>query len=116
MTNSRFNQFDIYWVDLEPVKGAETKKNRPCVVLQSTLVNRASKTLLVAPILPNHKDWPFSVNVIPSKYNGIDKERHVNLKQIRAVDISRIGKKQGVLEDRYFPNIKKAIELVFGLV
>ena len=115
MTAQLYNQLEIYWIDLEPTQGAETRKKRPCVVLQSTLVNRASRTLIVAPILPNHKDWPFVVNVKPTKSNGLDKDRHVNLKQLRVVDVSRVDKRQGTLERRYFPAIQEAIELVFGL-
>jgi mRNA interferase MazF len=114
MTAQPYNQLEIYWIDLESTKGAETQKKRPCVILQSTLVNRASRTVIVAPILPNHKDWPFVVNVKPTKTNGLDKERHINLKQLRVVDVSRVGKKQGMLEKRYFPSIQEAIELVFG--
>jgi mRNA interferase MazF len=114
MTAQTYNQLEIYWVDLEPTQGAETKKRRPCVILQSTLINRSSRTLIVAPILPNHKDWPFVVNVKPTKANGLDKDRHINLKQLRVVDVSRIDKKQGVLEKRYFQAIQEGIELVFG--
>lgn len=109
-----YKQLDVYWVNLEPTQGAETKKKRPCVVLQSTLVNRASRTLIVAPILPNHKDWPFAVNVKPSVKNGLDKERHINLKQLRVVDISRVDNKQGEIEASYFPAIQEALTLVFG--
>jgi mRNA interferase MazF len=42
---TEFKQLDIYWVDLEPTKGAETKKLRPCVIVQGDLVNIQSKTL-----------------------------------------------------------------------
>jgi mRNA interferase MazF len=52
---SDFRQLDIYWIDLEPTQGAETKKLRPCVVIQGDLVNANSRTLIVAPLLPNHK-------------------------------------------------------------
>ena len=41
---TEFKQLDIYWVDLEPTKGTETKKLRPCVIVQSDLVNIQSKT------------------------------------------------------------------------
>ena len=75
-----YQQLEIRWVDLEPTRGAETQKKRPCVILQSNLVNRASRTVIVAPILPNHKNWPFVVNLTPSKANGLDKDRHINLR------------------------------------
>jgi len=85
-----YRQLEIRLVDLNPTQGAETKKKRPCLILQDDMVNQNSRTVIVAPILPGHKDWPFVVNLKPTKTYGLDKERHVNLKQLRAVDVSRI--------------------------
>lgn len=110
-----YNQLDIYWVDLEPTKGFETQKKRPCVILQSTLVNNGSKTVIVAPILPDHKNWYFAVNIIPTTENGLDKPRHINLKQLRAVDISRITNHQGTLEGVYLNAIRKGLSLIFNM-
>lgn len=112
---TEFKQLDIYWVDLEPTKGAETKKLRPCVIIQSDYVNIQSRTLIVAPMLHNHKSWPFAVNLTPSSNNGLDINRHINLKQLRAIDITRIGKKQGKVENQYLPAIKQALTIVFDL-
>lgn len=114
MVKKSHQQLGIYWVDLEPTQGHETKKKRPCIILQSNLINKGSKTFIVSPILPDHKDWPFVINVKPSKINGLDKDRHINLKQLRVVDISRITKKQGELEEKYLEEIKGKIALVFG--
>ncbi len=110
-----FKQLDIYWIDLEPTKGAETKKLRPCVIIQGDFVNIKSKTLIVAPLLPTHKSWPFAVNLKPSKANGLDKDRHINLKKLRAIDVSRIRRKQGKLENQYVDLIKDALTIVFDL-
>ena len=107
-----YRQLEIHWVDLDPTRGAETRKKRPCVILQSDLVNRGTRTVVVAPILPSHKNWPFAVNITPSKGNGLDKERHINLKQLRVVDVSRIDIKQGALERRYLESIKDALCII----
>lgn len=112
---TEFKQLDIYWIDLEPAKGAETKKLRPCTIIQGDLVNNQSRTLIVAPLLPNHKPWPFAVNLEPTQENGLDKARHINLKQLRAVDVSRMGKKQGRLENHYLQAIKNTLTVVFDL-
>ncbi len=112
---SEYKQLDIYWVDLEPAVGAETKKSRPCIIIQGDLANKQSQTFIVAPILPNHKTWPFAVNLTPSSNNGLDKDRYINLKQMRSVDISRMGKKQGSIESKYFPKIKRGLSFVFDL-
>ncbi|NKQ36644.1 MAG: type II toxin-antitoxin system PemK/MazF family toxin [Chloroflexi bacterium] len=115
MSVSAYKQLEIRWVNLDPTKGAETRKKRPCVILQADIVNRGSKTVIVAPILPGHKSWPFVVNLTPSKQNGLDKERHVNLKQLRVVDISRIENRQGLLEKAYLSAIQEAIKIIFDL-
>ncbi len=112
---TEFKQLDIYWVDLEPTNGAETQKLRPCVIIQNDLVNIQSKTIIVAPLLPNHKSWPFAVNLTPTNDNKLDKDRHINLKQMRAIDISRIGKKQGKVENQYLQAIKQALTIIFDL-
>ena len=110
-----YKQLEIYWVDLDPTQGAETQKKRPCIILQSDLVNTESRTVIVAPILPHHKNWPFAVNLTPTQKNGLDKPRHINLKQLRAVDVMRISNKQGTLEKRYLAAIEEALRLVFHL-
>lgn len=115
MREEWLKQLEIRWVDLNPTKGAETRKKRPCVIVQGDVVNRESQTVIVAPLLPGHKTWPFAVNVVPSKENGIDKERHVNMKQLRAVDVSRIEKQQGVLERKYLDQVRDALRVVFDL-
>lgn len=115
MKGAAYRQLEIWWVDLDPTRGAETKKKRPCLILQDDVVNQGSRTIIVAPILPGHKDWPFVVNLKPTKSNGLDKDRHVNLKQLRAVDVSRIMNKQGSLEKRYLEPMKAALGIVFDL-
>ena len=115
MRSRSYRQLEIRWVDLEPTVGAETRKRRPCVILQSDLVNQGSRTVIVAPILPNHKQWPFAVNITPTKLNGLDKDRHINVKQLRSVDVSRIDNLQGRLEARYLDPIRKALAIVFDL-
>ena len=110
-----YRQLEIRWINLDPTRGAETRKKRPCVIVQADIVNRGSRTIIVAPILPGHKDWPFVVNVSPTEENGLDRDRHINLKQLRAVDVSRIENRLGTLEPRYRDPIKHVIEVVFGL-
>ena len=112
---TEYRQLDIYWVNLEPTVGRETRKKRPCVIVQSDLVNKKSQTLIIAPLLSDHKSWPFVVNITPTKRNGLDKKRHINLKQLRVVDIMRIENKQGQLESIYRAAIEQALSIVFGL-
>jgi len=108
-----YRQLEIWWVDLDPTRGAETQKQRPCVIVSDDMINQQSRTVIVAPLLPKHKPWPFAVNLNPTKQNGLDKNRHVNLKQMRSVDVSRISNRLGTLETSYRVSIQDAIKLIF---
>ena len=112
-----YRRGEIWWVDLKPVIGSETDKERPCLILQNDIGNQNGTTTIVAPLLPGTKTYPFVVNVLPTSQNGLDGDRYVNLSQMRAVDTRRIKSKQGVLEDNYWEEIEKAIciELGFSL-
>lgn len=108
-------QGDIYWVNLDPTKGSETQKTRSCVIIQSDLLNRGSRTFIIAPFLPDHRSWPFVVNVEASIQNNLDKSRNINLKQLRAVDKVRLIKQQGRLEDHYMKEALEKLKPLFGL-
>jgi mRNA interferase MazF len=113
-----YRRGEIWWVDLKPVMGSETDKERPCLILQNDVGNQNGPTTMIAPILPGTKTFPFVVNVMPTSRNGLSGERHVNLSQMRAVDARRVKNKLGTLEDIYWADIEKAvcIELGFSLM
>jgi len=112
-----YSRGEIWWVDLKPIIGSETDKERPCLILQNDIGNQNGATTIIAPLLPGTKTYPFVVNVVPTLQNGLDGDRYINLSQMRAVDARRIKNKQGVLEDIYWEEIEKAvcIELGFSL-
>ena len=41
---------EIWWVDLNPTRGSEINKKRPCVVLSVDPVNRRRRTVVVVPL------------------------------------------------------------------
>lgn len=109
-----YQRGEIWWVDLNPVVGHETNKQRPCLILQNNIGNQNSMTTIVAPLLPGTKPYPFVVNIAPTAENGLDQPRYLNLSQMRAVDAQRIKNKQGALEDSYWPDIEKAVGIELG--
>jgi mRNA interferase MazF len=109
-----YKRGEIWWVDLKPVVGSETDKERPCLILQNDIGNQKGATTIVAPLLPGTKAYPFVVNIKATPQNGLDEDRYVNLSQMRAVDAQRVKTKQGVLEDSYWEDIEKAVGIELG--
>jgi mRNA interferase MazF len=87
------NRGDVYWVDLEPTKGAEIKKLRPCVIISATPINKARHTVVVQPLSTSAKVKPPLVIAV----NCLDKEVAAVCDQIRVVDKSRLVKIAGQL-------------------
>lgn len=53
-----YKRGEIWWVDLKPVVGSETDKERPCLILQNDIGNQNGSTTIVAPLLPGPKTIP----------------------------------------------------------
>ncbi|MGE3921036.1 MAG: type II toxin-antitoxin system PemK/MazF family toxin [Gammaproteobacteria bacterium] len=87
------NRGDIYWVNLNPTKGSEINKQRPCVLITATPINLARSTVVVVPLSTKAKIRPpitISVECLNQKVAAI-------CDQIRTVDKSRLGKSAGQL-------------------
>ncbi len=110
----RYKRGEIWWVNLDPTVGSETAKKRPCVILQNDVGNTLSDTTMVAPLLKGSKAYPFVVNVEATVANGLDETRGIHLEQMRVVDNRRIDRKLGMLEDKYWGEIEKAVCIVLG--
>lgn len=50
-----FRQGDVMVIDLNPTKGVETQKKRPCVVVSNNHYNHHLNTVIVAPISSSEK-------------------------------------------------------------
>lgn len=85
-------RFDVYLIDLDPTKGSEIRKTRPCLIISPDEMNRHIKTIIVAPMTSAKKSYPTRVNCTFRKKQG-----QVVLDQIRTLDKSRLLKKLGTI-------------------
>ena len=74
-------QYEIYWVDLNPTRGSEMNKIRPCVIVSPDDMNKYLNTILVAPITSTKKMYPFRVTCTIG---------NIALDQLRTVDKTRL--------------------------
>ncbi len=112
--NLTYRRGEIRWVKLDPTVGAEAQKTRPCLIVQNDIMNQYGLLTIVMPFRPGSKEAPYVVNVKASAANGLDKERFVDVGQIRAVDHRRVLGKVGVLEEEYWEFIRAALNIVTG--
>ncbi|MBL1292877.1 MAG: type II toxin-antitoxin system PemK/MazF family toxin [Thiotrichales bacterium] len=86
-------RFQVWLVSLNPTKGKEINKTRPCVVISPNEM-AALSTVLVAPMTTKGFDFPYRIKCKFKNKNGL-----ILLDQIRAVDKTRFIKKLGSIDE-----------------
>lgn len=83
---------EVFLVDLNPSRGSEIRKARPCVVVSPDELNIHLRTLIVAPLTTGGHPYPFRV---PCRFGG--KAGYIVVDQIRTVDHERLLRRLGRL-------------------
>ena len=109
-----YRRGDIYWVEMNPTVGAEVLKTRSCLILQNDTMNQYGEVTIVLPFRPGSKQAPYAVNVQASLENGLDRDRFLDVGQIRAVSCQRLLTRAGTLENEYWQQIQQALNIVLG--
>ena len=86
------HRFEVWWVNLEPTKGSEIRKTRPCVIISPDEL-AALKTVIVAPMTSQGFDFPSRISC-----EFAEKQALILLDQMRALDKDRLLEKMGILE------------------
>ena len=110
---------DIVSVDLEPIRGSETGKIRPCLVIQNDVINKHAPTTIIAVItskrrLKNKKKYPTHVWIDKGEGN-LTQDSIIQCEQIRTIDKRRIIKKIGHLDDDFMQKVEEAIKIVLSM-
>jgi mRNA interferase MazF len=101
-------QYSIVLVNLDPTIGSEIKKTRPCVIVSPNEINKFLRTIVVAPMTTNLKNYPTRIKV---KHNG--KKGMIAIDQIRTIDKSRIIKEFDQLTKSEIQKCKDIIRETF---
>ncbi len=104
------NRFDIYIVSLDPARGSEIKKTRPCVVISPDEMNHNIKTVIIAPMTSSSKKYPTRT---PLKFRG--RKGQIVLDQIRTVDKDRLVKRIGRLKKNTYEKVGSILQEMFEL-
>ncbi|ANI89015.1 hypothetical protein A9P82_06735 [Arachidicoccus ginsenosidimutans] len=78
-------KWDIVWVDLDPTKGNEIRKTRPCVILSPNAINNTLNIVTIAPLTSTIKELPMRITIMHNK-----RKSSVCIEQIRTVSKERI--------------------------
>jgi mRNA interferase MazF len=101
----------VYRVNLEPAKGAEIKKMRPCVLVGATPLNQARRTVLVVPLSSSGEPRPPITVAVHCQGHEV----RAVCDQVRAVDKSRLSKWIEAMDEADIEKIGRALKQILAL-
>jgi mRNA interferase MazF len=99
---------EVWLIALDPSKGSEIKKTRPCLVISPDDMNEPLQTVVVAPMTTALRSYPTRVNLTFRKKTG-----QVALDQLRAVDRQRLVRKLGMVSTRTAMEVSSVLVEMF---
>jgi mRNA interferase MazF len=96
---------DVYLVQLDPTRGSEIRKTRPCLVVSPDELNDHLRTVIIAPMTTGGHAYPWRVSC---RFQG--RSGFVATDQLRTVDVERLASRLG----RLAPNSLAAVLSVLG--
>jgi mRNA interferase MazF len=111
---------DIFLVELDPVRGSESSKTRPAVVVSSNAVNesaarRSRGVVTIVPITANLRHvFAFQV-LLTSEDTGLALDSKAQAEQVRSVSTERLVRQIGAVGAEKMRHIDDALRLHLSL-
>jgi mRNA interferase MazF len=104
----RARRGEVYLVALDPTRGREIRKTRPCAVVSPNELNVHLQTVIVAPLTTAGHPYPFRV---PCRFQRRD--GYVVLDQLRTVDGGRLRRRLGHLSGATLSAVLRTLQEMF---
>lgn len=104
-------QYDVIIIDLEPTKGQEKGKKRPCIVISHTEFTKVTKFVWVLPITNRKLKYPTDIDLKTkdNKVKGI-----IDCAQIRALDLK--ARSYRVVDELDYSIINDLKDVIFNIL
>lgn len=101
---------DVFLVCLDPTRGQEIRKTRPCVIVSPDELNAHLSTFIVAPLTSGGHPYPFRIAC-----HFADKDGFVVPDQLRTVDRDRLVKRLGALSESTLFEVLRVLQAMFAV-
>jgi mRNA interferase MazF len=110
---ARILRGDVYWADLNPVRGHEQAGLRPVVIISKDIFNERSGTVIAMAITsqPQRAGYPLTLELSDS---NLSKQSWVKISQIRTISTERLGKKVDRLQPEILSQLVEGVNEIIG--
>jgi len=101
---------EIYWVELDPVRGCELNKTRPAVIVSRDELNARLETVVVCPLTSSlHTGWRCRMQI-----EVAGKPAEIAADQIRTISKTRLRQRLGVLAAAEATTLRRMMAELYG--
>jgi mRNA interferase MazF len=100
---------ELWWADLNPVKGSEQQGKRPVAIVSGDLLNTYSPVVWICPLSSKIKRYKGNVILAPTAKNGLQKAFEIMNLHLRSVSKERLVEKMGELSAEELSIIRHGI-------
>lgn len=101
---------EVCLVQLDPTRGSEIRKTRPCLVVSPDELNHHLRTVIVAPMTTGGRAYPWRVRC---RFQG--RAGFVALDQLRTVDTERLVSRLGQLTLTTLESVLGVLQEMFAV-
>ena len=105
-----FLRGDVCLIQLDPTRGSEIRKTRPCLVISPDELNRHLRTLIVAPMTTGGQAYPWRITCRFQNHTGF-----VAIDQLRTIDAGRITKRLGRVSPNTLLAVLRVLQEMFSV-
>lgn len=100
---------EVHLVELDPTRGSELRKTRPCVVVSPDEMNHHLRSVVMAPMTTGGRAYPSRV---PFTFHNVT--GHVVLDQLRTVDVEHLVQRLGILDVETLGSVLAVLREMFS--
>lgn len=107
----------IWLIDLDPIKGHEQAKKRPCIVISADIYNQGPAGLaVIVPITSLNRDIYWQVP-LDQHETGLEKSSYAICDQVRSVSLVRFFPKCfGFVSDHVLDQVEERLKVLFSII
>jgi len=103
-------QREIWFADLNPVKGSEQKGYRPVVIVSGDLLNTCLKVVIACPLTSKIKEYKGNIVLEPNAENGLSQRSEIMVFHIRSISKERLVSKLGTITKAELNELKQGLD------
>jgi len=102
-------QGEIWYANLNPIKGQEQSGFRPVVIVSGNLLNTYLNLVICCPLTTKIKNYKGNVVLQPTITNKLKQASEILVFHIRSISKDRLTKKIGEITEQEIKSIKKTV-------